>query len=59
MVQLFRNIRSKIITLIDWFYFPVFRFIPPEVFRYAFTGGVNTAFDLFLYFIVYRYKISI
>jgi putative flippase GtrA len=58
MVQLFRNIRSKIITLIDWFYFPVFRIIPPEVFRYAFTGGVNTAFDLFLYFIVYRFVLD-
>ncbi|HCE57170.1 MAG TPA: phenylalanine 4-monooxygenase [Prolixibacteraceae bacterium] len=55
MVQLLRNIRNKIIRLIDWFYFPVFRFIPNEVFRYAFTGGINTALDLFLYFIIYRY----
>lgn len=58
MVQLFRNIRSKIISLIDWFYFPVFRFISPEIFRYAFTGGVNTIFDLFLYFIIYRYLLD-
>jgi len=55
MVQLLRNIRNKIIRLIDWFYFPVFRFIPSEIFRYAFTGGLNTVFDLFLYFIIYRY----
>ena len=55
MVELLRNIRNKIIRLIDWFYFPVFRFIPREIFRYAFTGGLNTAFDLFLYFVIYRY----
>lgn len=58
MIKFFRNIRSKIINLIDWFYFPVFRFIPPEVFRYAFTGGVNTAFDLLLYFIIYRFVLD-
>ena len=58
MVQLLRNIRNKIIRLIDWFYFPVFRFIPNEIFRYAFTGGLNTAFDLFLYFIIYRYMLD-
>lgn len=55
MVQLLRNIRNKIIRIIDWFYFPVFRFIPREIFRYAFTGGLNTVFDLFLYFVIYRY----
>lgn len=58
MVRLLRNIRNKIIRLIDWFYFPVFRFIPHEIFRYAFTGGLNTAFDLFLYFIIYRYLLN-
>lgn len=55
MVQMLRNIRNKIIRIIDWFYFPVFRFIPREIFRYAFTGGLNTVFDLFLYFVIYRY----
>ncbi|MBN2636881.1 MAG: GtrA family protein [Prolixibacteraceae bacterium] len=58
MVRLLRNIRNKIIRLIDLFYFPVFRFIPNEIFRYAFTGGLNTAFDLFLYFIIYRYLLN-
>lgn len=55
MVQYLRNIRNQIIKFIDFFYFPVFRFIPREVFRYAATGGMNTMFDLFLYFIVYKY----
>lgn len=55
MVQYLRNIRNLIIKFIDFFYFPAFRFIPREVFRYAATGGMNTIFDLFLYFIVYKY----
>lgn len=41
--------------MVDYFYFPFLRFIPPEIFRYGVTGGVNTAFDIFLYFIFYRY----
>jgi putative flippase GtrA len=55
MVQFLRNIRDVIIRIIDWFYFPYLHFIPREIFRYAFTGGVNTVFDLLLYFIFYRY----
>ena len=55
MVQFLRNIRNVIVRTIDMFYFPVFHFIPREVFRYAFTGGVNTLFDLFLYYIVYKF----
>jgi putative flippase GtrA len=55
MVQFLRDIRNLIIKFIDFFYFPAFRYIPREVFRYAFTGGVNTLFDLFLYFIVYKF----
>lgn len=55
MVQHLRNIRDLIIRIIDWFYFPFLHFIPREVFRYAVTGGLNTVFDLTLYFIFYRY----
>ncbi len=55
MVQFLRNIRNNIIRIIDWFYFPFLQFIPREVFRYGVTGGWNTAFDLLLYFISYRY----
>ena len=47
--------RISIIRMIDFFYFPFLRFIPLEIFRYCVTGGVNTAFDIFLYFIFYRY----
>ena len=55
MVQFLRNIRNLIIKTVDWFYFPFMHFIPPEVFRYGFTGGLNTILDLTLYFVFYRY----
>ncbi|KAF0237354.1 MAG: hypothetical protein FD181_1920 [Prolixibacteraceae bacterium] len=55
MIQFLRNIRYLIIQTVDWFYFPFLNFIPREIFRYGFTGGLNTLFDLLLYFITYRY----
>lgn len=50
--------RIVIIRIVDFFYFPFLRFIPPEIFRYGVTGGANTAFDIFLYFIFYRYVLD-
>ncbi|HNQ67990.1 MAG TPA: GtrA family protein [Bacteroidales bacterium] len=47
--------RKTIIKTADWFYKPFSRFIPQVTFRYGFTGGLNTAFDIFLYFIFYNY----
>lgn len=44
-----------IIKIIDWFYQPFKKFIPRETFTYAATGGINTAFDIFLYFIFYNF----
>ena len=48
---------KKILTrLVDWFYFPFLRkYIPLELFRYAFCGAVNLLFDWFLYFICYNF----
>ncbi len=40
---------------INWFYPPFSRLIPPETFRYAATGGLNTALDIFLYFVFYNF----
>jgi len=56
----FNTIRNKIIEIIDWFYKPFNKYIPmPEqTFRYAFCGGANTAFDIFLYFITYHYVLD-
>lgn len=58
MIQIFRNIRDLIIQIVDWFYFPFLHFIPREVFRYAVTGGLNTVFDLTLYFLFYRFVLN-
>ncbi len=48
----------KIQQFIAWTYGPFSRFIPPETYRYAFTGGLNTAFDIFLYFVFYNFLLE-
>jgi putative flippase GtrA len=58
MIQFLRKIRNNVIRFIDWFYFPFLHFIPIEIYRYAATGGMNTAFDLLLYFIFYRHVLG-
>lgn len=49
---------EAIIRFIDLFYFRFLHFIPNEVFRYAVTGGANTALDIFLYFVFYRFVLD-
>lgn len=51
-------LQKKIINLIDFFYTPFSKILPIETFRYAATGGANTAFDIFLYFICYTFIID-
>ncbi len=58
MIQFLRNIRDRFIRLIDWFYFPFLHFLPREIYRYAVTGGLNTLFDLLLYFLIYRFVLD-
>lgn len=55
MQNLAMNIRRLIIRIIDYFYKPFSSYIPLETFRYAATGGFNTALDIFLYFIFYNF----
>lgn len=55
MRSLLEKIGNIIIQIVDWFYFPFLRFIPPQIFRYGATGGANTILDLILYFIFYQY----
>ncbi|MCF0207165.1 MAG: GtrA family protein [Bacteroidales bacterium] len=50
-----KGIRDIIIAVADWFYKPFGRFIPQTVFRYGFTGGLNTLFDIILYYIFYNF----
>ena len=55
MRKLLHYIRKTVSWLIDFFY-PFFQsFVPPETFRYAVTGGLNTAFDILLYFAFYNF----
>lgn len=55
MLKLTKYIRDLIIRVVDWFYKPFNKFIPLETFRYAATGGFNTVFDIFLYFVFYNF----
>jgi putative flippase GtrA len=55
MGNLAKNIRRIIIQFIDFFYKPFSKYIPLETFRYAATGGANTALDITLYFICYNF----
>ena len=58
MREVLHQIRSAVSWLIDFTY-PLFRsFIPPETYRYAVTGGLNTVFDIFLYFIFYNFVLD-
>jgi putative flippase GtrA len=58
MRRILHECRILIIRLVDNFYFPFLRFIPIEIFRYGVTGGVNTFFDILLYYIFYQYILS-
>jgi putative flippase GtrA len=58
LAEALQNIRSRIIQLIDWSYKPFKKYIPPETFRYAATGGFNTALDIFLYFLFYNFILN-
>ncbi len=41
-----------------WFYPPFKRMVPVQTFKYAATGGMNTALDIFLYFIFYNFVLK-
>jgi len=55
MRKLHENIRSLILSVVDFFY-PVFQKVMPlQTFRYAACGGFNTSLDIGLFFISYNY----
>jgi len=58
MIKLFYTIIHLIERLTLWFYPPFKRFIPEQTFKYAATGGMNTALDIFLYFIFYNFVLK-
>jgi len=49
------QINRFILSIINLLYIPFKKFIPPETFRYAVTGGFNLILDIFLYFIFYNF----
>ncbi len=58
MRTIFEKLGNTITHIVDWFYFPFLRFIPKVIFRYAATGGANTALDILLYFLIYRFVLK-
>lgn len=53
-----KQMQKYINQFIDYFYWPIFHFIPIETFRYAATGGFNTFLDILLYFICYNFLLD-
>lgn len=41
-----------------WFYPPFKRFMPEQTFKYAATGGANTALDIILFFLFYNFVLN-
>lgn len=55
MQKLHNYTRITILNVVDIFY-PFFKkLMPLQTFRYAACGGLNTVFDIFLYFIFYNF----
>jgi putative flippase GtrA len=57
-MKIFYAIIDLIEHIILWFYPPFKRFMPEQTFKYAATGGANTALDIFLYFIFYNFVLE-
>ena len=57
-MKLFYSLINFIERVVLWFYPPFKRFMPEQTFKYAATGGMNTALDIFLYFIFYHYVLE-
>jgi len=57
-MKLFYALIRFIEKAILWFYPPFKSFMPEQTFKYAATGGANTALDIFLYFIFYNFVLD-
>ncbi len=57
-MKLFYALIRFIEKLILWFYPPFKKFMPVQTFKYAATGGANTALDIFLFFIFYNFVLD-
>ncbi|MCZ4695080.1 GtrA family protein [Ancylomarina euxinus] len=57
-MKLFYAIIRLIEKIILWFYPPFRKFMPEQTFKYAATGGANTALDIFLFFLFYNFVLN-
>lgn len=58
MRRLHHFLKGTILNGVDFFYPLVRRFMPLQTYRYAACGGGNTAFNIFLYFILYNFVLQ-
>lgn len=58
LIKLFYAIIRLIERFVLFFYPPFKKIMPEQTFKYAATGGMNTAFDILLYFIFYNYVLK-
>jgi len=57
-MKLFYSFIHFIERFVLWLYPPFKRFMPEQTFKYAATGGMNTAMDIFLFFIFYNFVLK-
>ncbi|MBI9069364.1 MAG: GtrA family protein [Salinivirgaceae bacterium] len=57
-MKLFYALIKFIDAFVLWFYPPFKKLMPEQTFKYAATGGFNTALDIFLYFIFYNFVLD-
>lgn len=57
-MNLFYLIIQFVERFVLWFYPPFRKLLPEQTFKYAATGGMNTALDIFLYFIFYNFVLE-
>ena len=55
MTNIERVTERAILRVIEFFYTPFRKLIPPTFFRYGFSGGANMVFDWILYFVFYNF----
>lgn len=58
MRKIFYRFFGFIEHIIMWFYPPFKGLMPEQTFKYAATGGMNTALDIVLYFLFYNYVLE-
>jgi putative flippase GtrA len=58
MFTIAKKLQINLISTIDWFHKPFSKYISAETFRYGITGGTNSMFDIFLFYIFYNFVLD-